>query len=121
MSDAEDIFRQALAENAEEIRDLAQTAEAIGWVQHLASPPDWEAVWPKVHEPLREMLLRQVEGLLRQLQRGETPSGSAARWMHLEGRVEKAEHLRSLLERWSPPTLTEDIVEAARALLAPGP
>lgn len=120
MSEMDKILRQAMADNAAEIADFARTAEAIGWIQHLATAAAWETAWPQAREPLRESMLGHVDLLLSQARSGKRFSGSATEWMLVDGCDARLSLLRSLLEGWSPPALTEEIAQAARDLLNAG-
>ncbi len=120
MSD-HDLIQQAIADNPGAIEDFARTAVAVGWIQHLAVPSAWAQVWPKITEPIGAFLCRQVDQFLQYAARGGRCAQPDFEGAPYDERVPRARHLRELLQAWTPPELTEAIIQAARdALYADG-
>lgn len=117
MSNDDDLIRQVMADNPGAITDFASTAVAVGWLQHLAAPAAWAVVWPRITEPIGELLQSQIAHFIRYARSGKRYSEPDFQPVPYEQRVSRAEHLQSLLATWVPPELTEPIIRAARDVL----
>lgn len=93
---------------------LETAVNVINWLQVLAVPSVYRDLG---RIPSRELLLRQVDLYLKYVRDGERLTDPTFVDPPYQEREHRALHLRTLLERWTPPELTEDIVDAVRGLL----
>lgn len=96
------------------VTTLGSIVNVINWLQVLASPHIYGALG---RVPTRELLLRQVDCYLEYVRNGECFTDPTFPHPPHEQRERCALRLRSLLEGWAPPSLTDEVVAATRELL----
>jgi hypothetical protein len=96
--------------------NFADIAQCCGWLALLAAPRLWNAL-PRI--PPKEHLLFLIDAFLPYAHSdryySEVPPGKQR--ADISQRGPAAERLRQLLLRWEPPALTQEIREAARAVI----
>lgn len=93
---------------------MVHVVHAMNWLQVLATPHVYQALG---RVPTRELLLHQVNIFLDYVKARKCYTNPTFPDPPYNERERHALHLRALIEHWTPPELSEDIVSTVRKLL----
>ena len=103
-----------VAQNPEEWARFIASAQAFHWLFALAAPRLFHGM---SRVPPREHLLGMIDVFIDRAQRGDRNDSVDFEPVPYEQREPLARKLRMLVEGWTAPVLSAEIVETARALL----
>ncbi len=116
--DTDALLRQAIADNAVAFAAFSDAAKAIGWLTQLAIPEAWAVSHTHIVPPVRDFMIGMVTRFIEYARSGAHDTKPQFEPVPLGERVSRAEHLRALLEDWTPPELTDAISQGARDVLS---
>ena len=116
--DTDVLLRQAISDNTAAFATFIDAANAIGWLTQLATPEAWAVSHTHIVPPVRDFMIGMVTRFIEYARSGAHDTKPQFEPVPLGERVSRAEHLRALLEDWTPPELTDAISQGARDVLS---